>query len=104
MSNHDWQQEVAAVMKRHDLCHDPTAHVLDLVSEIGEFAKVLLVSTDYGRKPWTPVRGLEDEFGDVLYSLLATAEVCGLDPDRALRRALDKYEGRLARRGQAGSR
>lgn len=103
MSDHDWQQEVAAFMRRHDLCHDPTAHVLDLVSEVGELAKVLLLSTDYGRKPCVRDRALQDEFGDLLYSLLATAEVCGLDADDALRHALHKYEGRLARREEAGS-
>lgn len=103
VNENDWQRQVSAFMDRHELHHDPATHALDLVSEIGELAKELLLITDYGRQPFDPTSGLLSEFGDTLYSLLALAEVCGLDPGQALCRALEKYERRLIERGEAGS-
>ncbi len=103
MNERCWQEEVAVFMRRYQLDHDPTTHVLDLASEVGELAKELLLTTDYGRKPFQLERGFEDEFGDILYSLLALAEVCGVDAGEALRSALEKYDGRLARGDGAGS-
>jgi NTP pyrophosphatase (non-canonical NTP hydrolase) len=46
---------------------------------------------------------LADEIGDALYSLLALAEVCGVDAEEALRTALQKVERRLIERQDAGS-
>ncbi len=98
-----WQQRVAAFMRHHHLRHDPTTHALDLVSEVGEVAKEVLLSTDYGRRSPQPRPELADELGDALYSLLALAEVCGVDANDALGVALEKYERRLVERGGAGS-
>lgn len=104
MSNgNDWQRRVAAFVDDHQLRHDPPTHILDLVSEVGELAKELLLITDYGRQPFNPSDAFLAEFGDSLYSLLALAEVCDLDAGQALRRALQRYEMRLAERGEAGS-
>ncbi|MFW6115821.1 MAG: MazG nucleotide pyrophosphohydrolase domain-containing protein [Chloroflexota bacterium] len=103
MTENDWQREVAAFMRRHGLSHDPATHALDLVSEVGELTKELLVANDYGQRPAQFGDGLLEEFGDALYSLLALAEVCDLDAHEALHRALRKYERRLTERGEAGS-
>jgi len=99
----DWQRRVAAFARDHDLLHDPATHALDLVSEVGEVAKEVLLSTDYGRRAPQPRPELADELGDALYSLLALAEVCGVDVGRALVAALEKYERRLAERREAGA-
>ena len=40
---------------------------------------------------------IEDEFGDVLFTLVNLARHLKLDPDLALRRASDKFEGRFRR-------
>lgn len=104
MRDNDWQREVAALMRRHQLLHDPATHVLDLASEVGELAKELLLATDYGRRPAECGAALAEEIGDVLYSLLALAEICDVDADEALHTALAKIERRLAERGEAGSR
>ncbi|MBU0702542.1 MAG: nucleotide pyrophosphohydrolase [Chloroflexi bacterium] len=90
-------------MRRHNLLHDPTTHALDLVSEVGEVAKEVLLATDYGRRPPQFRPELADELGDALYSLLALAEACSVDAGGALIAALEKYERRLAERGEAGS-
>jgi ATP diphosphatase len=50
----------------------------------------------------------EDEFGDLLFSLVNYARHCGIDPEKALRRTNDKFRNRfghienaLARRGSS---
>jgi NTP pyrophosphatase (non-canonical NTP hydrolase) len=100
----DWQRRVVAFARRHDLLHNPTTHALDLVSEVGEVAKEVLLSTDYGQRAPQFCPQLADELGDTLYSLLALAEVCGVDAARALDAALEKYERRLAEQGEPGSK
>lgn len=99
----DWQRRVAVFARRHDILHDPSVHALDLVSEVGEVAKEVLLSTDYGRRAPQPRSQLTDELGDALYSLLALAEVCGVDANRALDAALEKYDRRLTQQGKPGS-
>lgn len=99
----DWQQRSVAFARRHDLLHDPATHALDLVSEVGEVAKEVLLSTNYGRRAPQPRPQLADELGDALYSLLALAEACGVDVERALDAALQKYERRLTERGKPDS-
>jgi hypothetical protein len=70
----DWQGRSAAFAQHHGLFHDPATHALDLVSEVGEVAKEILL-----------------------------AEVCGVNADDALNATLQKYERRLADHGDTGS-
>jgi NTP pyrophosphatase (non-canonical NTP hydrolase) len=99
----DLQREVALFTQRHHLQHDVETHALDLVSEVGELAKEVLLATDYGRRAAPSRLELAREIGDALYSLLALAEVCDVDAEAALRAALKEYERRLAERGEASS-
>ena len=100
----NWQQRVAAFVRCHDLLHDPATHVLDLTSEVGEVAKEVLIATGYGERALQSHPQLVGELGDALYSLLALAEACGVDAGSALDAALRKYERRLAKQGETGSR
>ncbi len=100
----DWQRRVAEMCNRHSLLHDPATHALDLVSEVGEVAKEILLSTNYGQHAPQPRPELAAELGDALYSLLALAQSCGVDAGSALDAALTKYERRMAQRGRAGSK
>ena len=100
----NWQQQVTAFARAHDLLHDPATHALDLASEVGEVAKEVLRATGYGRRQFRLEPELTAELGDVLYSLLALTEACGVDAGEALAESLAKYEQRLARHGDAGSR
>ncbi len=96
------QRRVATFLDDHDL-HAPPAHrVLDLASEVGELAKEVNTSTDYGDSPGT-VAVAEDELGDALFCLLALCEETGTDAESALETALAKYESRLDETGEAGS-
>ncbi len=99
----DWQQRVAAFIRRYHLRHDPSVHALDLVSEVGEVAKEVLLATDYGQRSPQFRPELTGELGDAFYSLLALTDACGVDASNALDAALKKYEHRLAERGKAGS-
>ena len=99
----DWQGRVAACARRYDLLHDPATHALDLVSEVGEVAKEILLATDYGQQPPQFRSELASEVGDALYSLLTLAEACGVDADDALNSTLEKYDQRLRTHGEAGS-
>jgi NTP pyrophosphatase (non-canonical NTP hydrolase) len=101
----DWQRRVAVFSRRHDLLGEPAIHLLDLLSELGEVAKELLLASDYGRGARVQFRPeLAGELGDALYSLLALMEACGVDASSALNAALEKYEQRLAESQDAGSK
>ncbi|MCP4537641.1 MAG: nucleotide pyrophosphohydrolase [Chloroflexi bacterium] len=99
----DWQRRVSDFARRYDLLHDPSIHALDLVSEVGEVAKEVLLSTDYGRRAPQSRPQLAYELGDALYSLLALAEACDVDAGRALDAVLEKYDRRLTERGKLDS-
>ncbi|HEU4950581.1 MAG TPA: nucleoside triphosphate pyrophosphohydrolase [Holophagaceae bacterium] len=47
-------------------------------------------------KAETEPQRVEDEFGDLLFSLLQWARKAGIDPDRALRRQMERFKGRFA--------
>lgn len=96
-------RRAATFAQRHDLLHDPATHALDLLSEVGEIAKEILLATDYGQRPPQFHAELAGEIGDALYSLLILAQVCGVDTDDALSATLRKYEHRLADHGNTGS-
>ena len=99
-----FQRRCGAFLTQHGLGHAPQIHTLDLVSEVGEVAKALLESNNYGGSPSQPTAELEEELGDAFFSLIALAESLGLDLEAALEKALTKYETRLAERGSLGSR
>lgn len=98
----DAQERVASFVATHHLDAPPAYRLLDLSSEVGELAKDLLESTDYGDRP-AAATVEADEVGDALFSLLAAADALGVDAGAALDEALAKYERRLADRGQASS-
>ena len=99
-----FQRRCRAFLTRHGLVYAPQIHTLDLVSEVGEVAKALLESNDYGGSAVQRTAELEEELGDAFFSLIALAESLDLELEAALEKTLAKYETRLAERGSAGSR
>jgi len=77
--------------------------LLDVVSELGEVAKEALRATQYGKRKFMRGANWEDELGDVLFSLLCVANSSGVNLERALQRALVKYEDRVRMHGHPGS-
>jgi NTP pyrophosphatase (non-canonical NTP hydrolase) len=98
-----FQQTVATFVRENDLEAPVHARVLDLVSEVGELAKEILKVTSYGRDSFRPTEQWSGELADILFSLTCVANSTGVDLETALNEALDKYEGRLAQKGDAGS-
>jgi NTP pyrophosphatase (non-canonical NTP hydrolase) len=98
----DAQDRVAAFVDEHDLAADPAYRVLDLAAEVGEVAADAAESSGYGADPGALAVD-EDELGDALFALLATAEALDVDAGAALEASLAKYERRLAASGSAGS-
>ena len=98
----DEQDRVAAFVAENGLKTDLAYRVLDLESEVGEVAKEVATSTDYGRNPEAAAVAT-DEIGDALFALLALAEAADVDADAALAESLAKYESRIESTGEAGS-
>jgi len=98
----DEQDRVAAFVAEHGLETDIAYRVLDLESEVGEVAKEVATSTDYGSDPDAAAIP-SDELGDALFALLALAEAADVDAGDALAESLAKYETRIDASGDAGS-
>ncbi len=98
-----FQNQVNDFVNVHDLEIPVADRLLDLVSEIGEVAKEILKSTEYGKHPFGPGEGWEDEIGDVFFSLVCIANSTGVDLLAVLEAALSKYENRLCTGSDPGS-
>ncbi|WP_144799817.1 MazG-like family protein [Halorubrum depositum] len=98
----DEQDRVAAFVAEHGLETDLAYRVLDLESEVGEVAKEVATSTEYGNDPEAAAIA-SDELGDALFALLALAEAADVDAAAALDESLAKYEARIDASGDAGS-
>lgn len=99
----DAQRDVQRFLLQNGLQYDAATHTLDLVSEVGELAKLVLQASDYAQRPLDRDVDFGGELGDVFYSLLALATALEVDAGRALDGALRKYERRLEERGEPGS-
>jgi hypothetical protein len=49
----NWQQQTAEFAQKRNLTREPGVYALDLLSELGEVAKLILQATDYGEIKWT---------------------------------------------------
>lgn len=86
----DAQRRVATFVATHDIDAPPTYRLLDTTSELGELAKDVNESTEYGADS-DAVDITPDELGDSLFALLALAGAADTDATTAL----EKYEWRL---------
>ena len=97
------QNRVAGFMERHKLTSDGTVRYIDLVSEVGELGKELLKAGDYGALAPGKNETMIEEMGDCLFSMLALCCALGIDTERALDTALNKYQARLEQKGTMSS-
>ena len=103
METLNWQARATRFAVDHNLTHSASVYALDMVSELGEVAKELLLATDYGRQEAQFGDRLAGELGDVLYSLCLLATAVDVDLDAALTAALEKYTQRFQEKGHSGS-
>lgn len=92
--------------------------MMDVVSEAGEVVKEYQISTQWGTKPLTEFErecpecctdldDMRQEYGDLLFNVLALGLKLGISTDyelkRTLRNTVDKFEARIKLRGHMGS-
>lgn len=101
------QAQVARLVAHYpeQLTMSPAVALLDVVSEMGEVAKALLETNDYGRSTRTRLahKRLTEELGDVLYSIILLANSVGIDLAVSLQATLRTIEQRIRTQGHAGS-
>lgn len=97
------QNKVRNFIQDHKLDCPLESRYLDLMSELGELGKEILLATNYGKTNFSPSKNLSSEMGDCLFSLLALCDSLGLDAEAALEGALAKYRARFIQKGNVGS-
>lgn len=97
------QEKVAQFVAEYRLETEVSFRVLDLVSEVGELAKEVLKSSDYGQKSFQPNEDWTGELADALFALICLANSSQVNLETALEGALAKYAKRLMEKGDAGS-
>lgn len=97
------QRRVADFVALHQLSMPLTQRLLDVSAEVGELSGALLKSTAYGRRALDDTRALDNELGDVVFSLICLVNELNVDADALLSVTLDKYGGRVLRGGSVGS-
>ena len=93
MSLKDYQTKVDQfIMQFEDEYWPPLSMFAALVEEIGEVARVL--NKQEGHKPLKPdefIKGLSEEIGDVLFSVICLANYYHIDLDQSISNTLEKY-------------
>lgn len=77
--------------------------LLDLLSELGEVAKEILIASKYGKEIGTMSPKFGEEVGDLQFCLLALANQTGIDLEAATKYAMEKYRNRIHLKGHPGS-
>lgn len=97
------QNKVRNFIQSHGLDCPPESRCLDLMSELGELGKEILLATNYGKTNFSATENLSNEMGNCLFSLLALCDALGLEAETALEEALAKYSIRFTQKATAGS-
>lgn len=98
------QEKAGHFIEEHDLGGDASVWIHDLQSELGEVSKELLKASDYGEKGAEFSEDMEEEIGDLYFSLLGLADQLGIDLSSSLDAVLEKYQERAESSGNPGSR
>lgn len=89
------QQKVDEYIRANGGYWEPMSQMLRLVEEVGELSREF--NHRYGakhKKATETEKSLQDEFGDVLFVVIATANAVGVDLSAALTATIAKYEQR----------
>lgn len=98
------QERILMFEKVHNLESTPEMRLIDVLSELGEAAKEIVKSSNYGKEKLRLDRDTwEMELGDVFYSVVALANATGTDLEKALNLTMRKMEARIAMKGHPGS-
>ncbi len=98
------QEEVDIFMNSFNLDIKPEYRLLDVVAELGEVCNQVLSQTSYGEEDFLRSKHLEEEIGDLYFSLIALANRLNIDLDLCLEKVMEKYEKRIKENGDPGSK
>lgn len=96
----NWQKRVSDLTAAKRINVTLETRLLDLVSELGALSQEALLGSHYGRKDWQATPDWESKFGDVLFSLICTANLSQVDVERCLSATLKKYATRVFANGE----
>ena len=96
------QQQVKDFCQTHQLDTPLEFRMLDLISELGEVAKEILKTSNYGNRKFHLQPEFSDELGDVFFTHNSSQPVRHRSRE-ALQQAIKKYEYRLQTEGSLGS-
>lgn len=99
-----FQATVVQFVHQYDLEISVEDRMLDLTSEVGELAKEILKSTNYGKREFQSNESWNAELGDVFFSLICLANTTEINLFDSLSAALTKYQARINVQGEAGSK
>ena len=98
-------ENVAVFLDKSKTATNPLIRLTDISSELGEVGKEVLKASAYGKD--IPVlqdnTSFKEEYGDLLFSVLALGIENNIDPSEALELVLNKYNKRLETKGHIGS-
>jgi len=98
------QKVVLDFIEKYHLQTNAQSRYIDLVSEVGELGKEILVCTNYGKDELIASNELANELGDCLFSLLALSCELNINAEEMLKNVLAKYEQRFCDKGNIGSK
>lgn len=89
----DLQKQIDDILQQYEKPYwEPLSNVARLAEEVGEVARI--VNHKYGDKPKKPSEtpdDLEDELADVLWSVICIANSEGVNLDKGIERAINKF-------------
>ena len=97
------QEKVKIFCNQNKLNTSVEYRILDIMSELGELSKEILLSSDYGNKKIELNDKIKLELGDVLFSLITMANSFDVDLDDCLNQVLEKYQKRINKGSSPGS-
>ena len=96
--------KVVQFNKENNMELNPVMRVMDLTSECGEVSKEILLGTGYGRHEFEATDELAGEIGDMMYAIISLASESGLNAEECLSIAMAKYQKRIDKKKNMGSK
>jgi NTP pyrophosphatase (non-canonical NTP hydrolase) len=87
---------------KNNLHRSPRISMMDLLMEIGDLCKEVLIAIDNDKKKFEFTPQVVDELGDCLFYILILCNDADVDANEALNNSLLRYEGRFAEKGYIG--
>lgn len=100
----EMQEKIRKFTKEKDINLNVETRLIDLMSELGELSKEVLIGSKYGQEIFKNSVDFELEMGDVLFSLICIANETNVDLEKNLTRVLNKYQERFSEKDNIGSK